>query len=164
MSNVIHFYSQDGENGFLSNFYESKVIINEKTYPSSEHAFQAQKFLGSKSTQFDLEYAESIRTARNPKKAKALGRSRKGKQKLRSDWEKVKVEIMREIVFAKFTQSEKLQKKLLNTGNKRLVEHINRDMFWADGGNGTGKNWLGRILMEARESLRQQIDQENENK
>lgn len=29
------------------------------------------------------------------------------------------------------------------------------DRFWGDGGDGWGKNWLGRILMEVREELRQ---------
>jgi predicted NAD-dependent protein-ADP-ribosyltransferase YbiA (DUF1768 family) len=44
---------------------------------------------------------------------------------------------------------------LLGTEDAMLVEHTANDNFWADGGDGGGQNWLGRILMEVREELRE---------
>lgn len=85
--------------------------------------------------------------------AARLGRSRK--QKLRRDWESVKVGIMRAAVLAKFSQYEELRALLLSTGEARLVEHTENDDYWGDGGDGRGKNMLGRILMQVRESLRE---------
>jgi O-acetyl-ADP-ribose deacetylase (regulator of RNase III) len=43
---------------------------------------------------------------------------------------------------------------LLSTGNDYLVEHTKNDSYWADGGDGTGKNMLGIILMEVRDSIK----------
>ena len=61
---------------------------------------------------------------------------------------------MRNALFAKFTQSERLKDLLLRTGNRVLVEHSPCDSFWGDGGNGAGRNLLGTLLMELRAKLR----------
>jgi len=81
-----------------------------------------------------------------------MGRDRK--RPLRRDWEKVKDNIMREAVLAKFTQHEDLRAILLGTGDARLVEHTVNDSYWGDGGDGSGRNRLGEILMSVREELR----------
>jgi ribA/ribD-fused uncharacterized protein len=61
---------------------------------------------------------------------------------------------MMEAVEAKFRQHEALRALLLDTGDAMLVEHTKRDAFWGDGGDGSGRNELGRILMAVRERLR----------
>jgi N-glycosidase YbiA len=60
---------------------------------------------------------------------------------------------MRDVVLPKFSQHEELRQLLLSTGDAKIVEHTERDDYWGDGG-GSGKNMLGRILMEVRERLR----------
>ena len=72
---------------------------------------------------------------------------------IRPDWEHVKIDIMREILQIKF-ENPHLKMLLKNTGNKILIEHTSRDSFWGDGGNGSGLNWLGRLLMEIRGSMK----------
>jgi predicted NAD-dependent protein-ADP-ribosyltransferase YbiA (DUF1768 family) len=42
----------------------------------------------------------------------------------------------------------------LGTGDARLVEHTANDSYWADGGDGSGLNRLGEVLMSVREELR----------
>lgn len=81
--------------------------------------------------------------------------------KIRDDWDDVKDDVMRLIVFEKFSQNDNLRKILLETGNKRLFEHTHRDAYWGDGHpikdpsvHGNGKNMLGIILEETREKLR----------
>jgi ribA/ribD-fused uncharacterized protein len=68
----------------------------------------------------------------------------------------VKIGIMREAVEAKFRQHDELRTVLLATGDAKLVEHTDNDDFWGDGGDGSGRNELGRILMAVREALRKE--------
>ncbi len=35
------------------------------------------------------------------------------------------------------------------------ILHTTNDSYWADGGDGSGKNMLGKLLMELRTELRQ---------
>lgn len=142
---VINFYSASGEYGCFSNFSRHSIFLKGKRWPTSEHYFQAQKFAGT-------EHEEPIRLAGTPRVAADMGRDRK--RPLRRDWEAVKDDIMREAVLAKFTQHEELREILLGTGDAELVEHTPRDSYWGDGGDGSGKNRLGQILMSVREELR----------
>ena len=143
--NVIRFYSAADEYGEFSNFAEYSVTIKKKRWPTSEHYFQAQKFKDKKDQ-------EAIRKANSPMLAARMGRDRK--RNLRRDWESSKVNVMREAVLSKFTQHEDLRELLLSTGDARIVEHTENDDYWGDGGNGRGKNMLGRILMDVRQTVR----------
>jgi ribA/ribD-fused uncharacterized protein len=95
-----------------------------------------------------------IRRSKSPIEAARKGRDRK--RKLRRNWESVKDNVMREAVMQKFTQHPDLKEILLSTGTAKLVEHTKNDSYWGDGGNGSGKNKLGQILMEVREKLREE--------
>lgn len=55
---------------------------------------------------------------------------------------------------AKFSQHKELKELLLSTGDATLVEHTARGRIWGDGGDGSGENRLGRLLMQVREELR----------
>jgi ribA/ribD-fused uncharacterized protein len=148
MATDIHFYRVGDEYGEFSNFAPFPITLDGERWPTTEHYFQAQKFE-------DGAYRQKIRKANSPMLAARLGRDRK--QKLRRDWESVKVGVMRKAVLAKFDQHQELRELLLTTGDARLVEHTENDDYWGDGGDGTGKNMLGRILMEVRESLRNEV-------
>jgi N-glycosidase YbiA len=142
---TIPFYSASGEYGFFSNFSAHPITLNGKTWPTSEHFFQAQKFAGTPDE-------EEVRQAKSPMIAARMGRSRQ--RPLREDWEVVKDSIMHEAVRAKFTQHADLRELLLGTGDARIVEHTKNDRHWGDGGDGSGRNKLGQILMRVREELR----------
>lgn len=142
---TIRFYRTGEDYGEFSNFSPHKIHLDGKNWPTSEHYFQAQKF-------HDAAYRERIRTAHSPMDAANLGRDRK--QKLRPDWESVKVDVMRNAVRAKFSQHAELTALLLATGDAKLVEHTANDAYWGDGGDGRGRNMLGQILMQVREALR----------
>jgi ribA/ribD-fused uncharacterized protein len=141
---IINFYTSEGEFGCFSNFSRDSIFLKEKLWPTTEHYFQAQKFSGT-------EHEDEIRYAKKPMKAARMGRERS--RPLRKDWEVVKDDIMREAVMAKFTQNKGLKPVLLGTGNAQLVEHTANDCYWADGGDGSGKNMLGIILMEVRAAI-----------
>ncbi len=142
---TIRFYSVGDEFGEFSNFAAYPIVMDGERWPTTEHYFQAQKFE-------DVAYQQKIRKANSPMIAARLGRDRK--QKLRRDWESAKVGIMRDAVMAKFTQHEDLQTLLLSTGDAKLVEHTENDDYWGDGGDGSGKNKLGQILVQVRDTIR----------
>lgn len=146
---VVRFYSTQGEYGCFSNFSRHAVFLKGKRWPTTEHYFQAQKFAGT-------EHEEAVRLCKTPSLAANMGRSRK--LPLRKDWESVKDAIMLEAVRAKFAQHEELRTVLLGTGDAALVEHTERDGYWGDGGDGSGKNRLGEILMRVREELRAEVE------
>lgn len=141
MPNIIDKF--DGEYAFLSNFYESPIKGDDGiTYPTVEHYFQAMKTLNKGQRQ-------EIAAQDTPGKAKRLGRA----VNLRPDWEKVKSDVMRQGVTAKF-QIPELREQLLATGDAILIE----GNWWGDTCwgmcNGVGENRLGKILMEVRTSLK----------
>jgi ribA/ribD-fused uncharacterized protein len=145
---TLRFYAHTDEPyGCFSNFSHHPFTLDGALWPTSEHYFQAQKFAGS-------EWAEAIRLASNPMKAKRMGGSRK--HPLRKDWERVKEDVMRRALEAKFTQHAGARDVLLSTGEVTLVEAAPRDSYWGCGAKGTGKNRLGVLLMELRLRLKAQ--------
>ena len=43
---TIEFCQLERAYGQFSNFYKAEVLIDDKTWPTTEHYFQAQKFVG----------------------------------------------------------------------------------------------------------------------
>ncbi len=145
MPDVINFYSVGDEYGCFSNFAHYPIKLGGKIWPTSEHYFQAQKF-------DDEQLREAIRKTKSPMLAARMGRDRKNK--LKRAWESIKVAVMTEAVRAKFMQHDDIRVILLNTGDAKIVEHTENDDYWGDGGDGSGKNMLGQILMRIRAELR----------
>jgi ribA/ribD-fused uncharacterized protein len=96
--------------------------------------------------------AEEVRQASSPKRAAEIGRDRR--RPLRADWEDVKADVMRRGVLEKFRAHAGLRKLLLSTGDEEIVENAPHDYYWGCGQDGSGRNMLGRILMETRAQLR----------
>lgn len=142
---TLHFYGVNDPYGCFSNFARYPIVVDGQTWPTSEHYFQAQKFV-------EHDQQEAIRRQPSAMVAARMGRSRK--RPLRPDWEAVKDEVMRQALLAKFTQHAELRDILLNTGDAVLVEHTANDAYWGDGGDGSGRNRLGELLMEVRARLR----------
>ena len=61
---------------------------------------------------------------------------------------------MRRAVLRKFETHAALRALLLSTGDEEIVENAPGDFYWGCGADGSGRNMLGRILMETREILR----------
>ena len=147
MSTTIRFYRTDDPYGEFSNLSPHPIVVDGVVWPTSEHFFQAQKFAGT-------EHEEAIRHASTPDKAAKMGRDRK--RPLRADWEEMRNDVMQLATYCKFTQHPELRQLLLDTEDACLVEHTTNDHYWGDGGDGSGQNMLGRILMEIRDLLKHQ--------
>lgn len=144
---AIYFYRVEDPYGEFSNFAAFPIQLEGKTWPTTEHYFQAQKFIAT-----DPAWYGAIRKANTPGIAARMGRDRK--RPLRRDWESCKDDVMRRALAAKFEQYADLAALLLSTGDELLVEHTTNDNYWGDGGDGSGKNKLGRLLVELRTRLR----------
>jgi ribA/ribD-fused uncharacterized protein len=144
---TIYFYStREKPYGCFSNFSRHGIDLEGNWWPTVEHYFQAQKFAGTP-------YATQIQQATTPKQAAELGRSRK--HPLRPDWEQIKDEMMLRAVLRKFETHEELRTILLETGEEDIVENAPGDYYWGRGADGSGKNMLGKLLVQVRNTLRQ---------
>lgn len=141
---TIYFYRESDAYGEFSNFARYPIIIDNVLWHTSEHYFQAMKF------PHDPDYQEKIRTIKECHIIKKLGGNRQ--IKLRSDWEDVKENIMMIALRAKFDQYPELKQLLLSTVGSSIVEHTENDSYWGDGGDGSGLNKLGILLVELREN------------
>jgi ribA/ribD-fused uncharacterized protein len=138
---------------FLSNFFPAPFMYDGRLWPTSEHAFNAMKSL-------DMGEQNGVAAASTPAEAKRRGRQ----VRLRSDWDAtVRYQVMREVLYAKFTANPGRVRALLSTGTARLVEgNTWHDQTWGDCRCGRpacaepGQNHLGQMLMELRERLRRE--------
>ncbi|MEM9682175.1 MAG: NADAR family protein [Pseudomonadota bacterium] len=158
--NRILYYDRDREAfRFLSHFWPSPFALDGEDWPTVEHYYQFHKSL-------DPEYRAAIRAADTPGRAKRLATSpdrprRHSKQSWfrktgtlpRTDWDDVKLDVMRRADRAKYDQNHDLAALLLATGDAELVEDSHSEPFWGIGEDGDGPNWAGRVLMEVRASL-----------
>ena len=130
----------EGEYRFLSNFYERQITIDGLTFENTEAAFHSYKQPSRREEFVGL----------TAKEAKRLGRS----VTLRDDWEEIKNNVMYAVCMAKFSQHEDLKQKLLATGDATLIEGNHwHDTYWGIC-KGEGYNWLGIILMNIRDQLK----------
>ena len=140
MSEPIFFWKHQ-EFGAFSNFFLSPVVIDNKSWPTVEHYYQAMKTL-------DVEVQERVRLTDTPGQSKKMGQT----VELRPDWEVVKYEIMLKALRVKYAH-DPLRALLISTGDAEIYEDSPYDKIWGtgvQGGIGTGQNLLGKALMQVR--------------
>lgn len=114
---------------------------------TSEHAYQAAKF-------DDPIIIEEIKNARSAHDARKIAHLHEhGKV---TTWHEIKLKIMEEIVRAKLEQHSYIHRKLLETGDREIIEDSPTDSFWGRGPDWKGENHLGKIWMDLRKELKQQ--------
>jgi len=144
---IIDRFTKETGYDFLSNFYPSTVSFEGTLYPTVEHAYQAAKTI-------DPKIREIIKKANGPGEAKKLGQG----IKVREDWFEVRLDVMRKLIREKFSNPF-LTHRLISTGDSELILGNKwNDKFWGIC-RGVGENWLGKILMEVREDLKQETTQ-----
>lgn len=131
---------------FLSNFYKCTIPYGRFVYESSECAYMSAK-------REDMKWKEFCSTnssAEVKKKSRSI--------KLVSNWDQIKIRVMFDVLRIKFAIPE-LRDKLLATGDQELIEGNDwGDTFWGvDKNTGVGRNFLGRILMQIRQEIRDKM-------
>lgn len=149
----VKFYDRDKPFYEFTNFWPVQIRgWDGKDYPTSEHLFQAAKF-----QQVRDDVAEMIRTSQNPRQAFDL--AHQYVQFERANWLGMRDDAMRMCLKYKF-ENPYLREVLLCTQGLPIIEHTVNDKYWADAGDGTGRNMLGTLLVELRDTLLQQQQQQ----
>lgn len=133
----------------FSNFSSFQLEWKGESWMTSEHAYHSEKF-------DDPELLRQLKETRSAHDAMVLAYA--NKDKCRKDWDEVKLGIMKEILRAKVEQHPYVKKKLIESGDKELVEDSWRDDFWGWGSNKDGQNNLGRLWMEVRGEVKRSGD------
>lgn len=132
-----------GDYFFLSNFYLTDIVWNNRIFNSAEHFYQASKCR-------KLSDATKICSAATSKTAKILGKFVERKP----HWDVDRIRVMERILRTKF-RNKKLKKMLIATGDKQLIDqNYFHEMFWGVCGctmhQRRGLNMIGKILMKIR--------------
>ena len=160
MTNLVCFWKPYEDNGIFSNWYYCKF--------KDSHGIQfenvEQYMMYYKAQLFgDKLMADKILKESDPKKIKAFGRQVQNFNE--TLWNQNCKNIVYWGCYYKFSQNPVLKKKLLDTGDKLLVETSPRDKIWGNGLNKfdtrrlsqsawPGTNWLGECLIKVRNNLK----------
>jgi ribA/ribD-fused uncharacterized protein len=141
---VVGFYPR--EFYVLDNFSSFQVDWRGRSWPTSEHAYQASHFFET-----TPELVEEIFNARSAHEAYKLAKANANKAP--ENWNDVKVSIMEDILRCKLEQNPYVKQKLLETLDVQIIEDSPKDSFWGWGPNRNGRNELGKIWMRLRNEL-----------
>lgn len=139
------FVRRDDAHHLLSAWSRHSFDLEDRSWPSVEHYFQAMKF-------HDPDLREKIRLAPHPKLAQKTARWHFWK--VRRDWKKIQVVVMTRGIYLKCRTHPEVAEALLDTGDKALVENSLYDHYWGCGRDQRGHNYYGKVLMDVREKLR----------
>lgn len=131
----------------FSNFSSFQVEWRGKLWPTSEHAYQAARY-------YDAMPANVHKILRMRSAHEAYDFMLNNRDTERPDWFNEKRDVMKDILRHKIIQNPYVRKKLLETGNAKIVEDSPVDPYWGWGPNKDGANNLGTIWMELREELK----------
>ncbi len=159
----VGFYHEYEENGCFSNWYEAEFDYGREHFLHTEQFMMYHKVLMFGRS--DL--AAAIMKEEDPLVCKRIAGQKF--PEFRGDvWEANCKTIVKRGVRAKFLQNPDILKTLLGTGNAILAECAPGDTKWgigvglddpdvSDASKWRGQNLLGRILMEVRDEIRQEM-------
>lgn len=150
MADVIQFYRANEKPwGAFSNLYKRPIQFEGREFPTAEHAYQFGKAVKPA-------VREWLMAAPSPALL-AMAAHGLYTWDIHPDWARKKLERMRAVLRAKFSQHDDLRELLLSTGDALLVEAATVDnavnRFWGQV-NGNGQNMLGVLLSGVRADIR----------
>lgn len=155
----------------LHNFSAFRLLWEGFEFDTSEHAYHWEKFANWKkevSPAHYYDYAPPMTTfvdvenhgirsmilrARSAHEAFKI--AEEFKDRVSPEWNQHRVFVMKKILLAKLDQHEYVRRKLLETGDRIIVEDSWRDDFWGWGKNRDGQNMLGKLWMKIRDEIRE---------
>jgi len=140
----IFFYEQ--EFYIFSNFSAFRLVWKGVDFDTSEVAYHWTRFTNRPDIQQQLLLARSSH--------EAFKLAQKNKEYQRPNWDDIKSGTMLAILRQKVKQHPYVYKKLMETGERQLVEDSWRDSYWSWGEDRQGQNMLGKLWMSLREDLR----------
>lgn len=155
---IVCFHNPEEENGYLSNWYLTDLVVDNIKFSSMEQFMMYKKAVCFS----DREIAESILKTSDVAKIKELGRQVSGYQE--NIWNGVRQIIVYKGLIEKFSQNAMLKEQLKETKDSVLAECAVKDRIWGIGlsmndpkrmdiNQWKGQNLLGYALMMVREKL-----------
>ena len=144
----VDFYKEFGDLGYLANYSDHGFYEDGIFYKTAEHYYQSHKF-------DNPIIQKRIIDAKTPKEASLIGRD---KNNIRiKNIDDIKNQIMYNAIYLKFKQNKDIMYKLIETRNKPIREMTTKEYYWGIGPDLSGKNVIGKILVEVRNKLKQEI-------
>lgn len=159
VKDAVFFWMPDEEYGFFSQWYPKPFKVDGELYYTAEHWMMASKaaFFGDSATR------ALIMKEPSPEKVRDLGRQIKPFDSKK--WAKHSYEIVLRGNQVKFADPE-LKQRMLDTGNRLLVEASPHDKLWGIGYDSDhavknydswGQNLMGKVMMQIRDELQTNI-------
>lgn len=145
---TVDFYKEFGELGYLANYSSHGFYKNNIYYKTVEHFYQSEKFN-------DLDIKNNIINCDTPKEASNIGRDRSLKRI--DNFKDIKLNVMYEGLYLKFSQNKDIRSKLIETGNKTIREMSVKESYWGIGPNLDGDNHIGHLLVKVREKVKEDV-------
>ena len=143
--NIVGFYPR--EFYVFDNFSAFAIEFEGPHYPTVEHAYQSLSFKGA-----DDRLADEIIHAKSAHDAQKIAYANKDKR--RSDWDVIKLNVMEKLLRAKIEQHPYVKKKLLDTFDYAIVEDSPKDDYWGCGIHRDGANHLGKLWVKLRTEIK----------
>ncbi len=136
------------EYAFLDNLYPVDIVFEGLVYPCAESAFQASKLMDNTERKRFVSYSRD--------KARMVG----SRITPYEGWEDKKLTVMETLLKEKFLQYPELRRKLLETGERKLIAGNKKGQtFWGtDLTTWEGQNHLGEILMNIRTMIIEEVN------
>ena len=151
MNNSEHRISTNTQSVSLSNTALGyPILINRVRIPSCEHLFHSLKFSEHPELQ------QSIISTPLPNSARMMSMKEYNKDKVRSDWKDIQVEVMDFCLRTKLIWNWVAFGKLFRETDNQMIQEVSsrRDSFWGvvlKNGRFVGENHLGKLLMTLRD-------------
>jgi ribA/ribD-fused uncharacterized protein len=130
----------------FSNFSSFQVKWKGILWPTSEHAYQASRFMGK-----NQNAVNKISKARSADASFKLAQKYLGTNF--DTYGDIDIKDMESICRAKLNQNPYVMHKLLQTSKRKIVEDSPKDSFWGWGPDRKGRNELGKIWMKLRQEV-----------
>ena len=129
----------------FSNFYLVRFVLDDEEWNCVEQYYQCAKF------QQDSEPYARIKAQERPGAMKGLADYYAAQ--IRTDWDEVKMDVMRKALCAKFSQNPQLMVLYRQFADRTLIHEARRDPFWGMNRNYVGENHLGKMIKSVCDEL-----------
>ena len=144
------FFSRYNPEELLGSYAPLSFLLEETVWPTVEHYLQAMQYES-------LSEQERVRNLSTPDEAHRESKGRWFKKK-RKDWDNLRSVYLTRGFYTQCQTYPQVAERLLETGDKRLVENDQYDYYWGCGRDRRGTNMYGQVLMQVQAKLREASD------